>query len=236
MQDQLLRAARAVKRDLDRQFGPALQRCRRRGPPDLRPYCGFGAPGQVTVQGRVVRPYGLARGAATDPAWLTSCSVCSAGRSAVWTCRAAQAQATTNPDGFFELHFVLAGPLPQGWAEAEITLPGQLERDTVPMRVVGDAAFGIISDLDDTAVKTGVTRWWQMRDNVLLENARTRLPFAGAGQLYHALVGGSAGQANNPVFYVSSSPWKFYTLLWRFLKKGDVSLDPFFCATGVYGC
>lgn len=96
------------------------------------------------------------------------------------------------------------------------------------MRVVGDAAFGIISDLDDTVVKTGVTRWWQMLDTVLLENARTRLPFAGAGELYYALVDGPGGQNDNPVFSVSSSPWNFYSLLWRFLEMRDVPLGPFF--------
>lgn len=74
------------------------------------------------------------------------------------------------------------------------------------VQVVETADFGIISDLDDTVIRTGVTLWWQMPDTLLLENARTRLPFAGVGELYQALVRGPDGQGDNPVFYVSGSP------------------------------
>ncbi|MCB0044203.1 MAG: hypothetical protein KDD92_02105 [Caldilineaceae bacterium] len=41
----------------------------------------------------------------------------------------------------------------------------------------------------------------------LLNNAGTRLPFAGVAELYAALSVGYDGRRRTPIFYLSRSPW-----------------------------
>lgn len=121
---------RAVKGNLDDVFGPALQRWRRAGPPDLRPYCGFGTPLAVTVQGRVLRPYGLRRGASDDPSWLNLRRITLrllsrelSGVSVLGRLAGTEARAVTDEEGYFELHFTSVNPLSRAWHTAEVTLP-----------------------------------------------------------------------------------------------------------------
>ena len=71
----------------------------------------------------------------------------------------------------------------------------------------------MISDIDDTIVRTGATSLLMMLRVVLLSNAHTRLPFQGVAAFYGALARGASGQDSNPLFYVSSSPWNLYDVL-----------------------
>jgi phosphatidate phosphatase APP1 len=86
--------------------------------------------------------------------------------------------------------------------------------------------YGVISDLDDTVIRTDATRLITMLKRTLLENARTRLPFDGVAQFYNGLHSGSSGGALNPIFYVSSSPWNLYTVLTEFLEHHGIPLGP----------
>ena len=67
------------------------------------------------------------------------------------------------------------------------------------------AAFGVISDVDDTILETGVQRVGRMIRQTFTGSALTRTPFPGAAELYRDLADGI-----NPVFYVSSSPWNLH--------------------------
>ena len=89
-----------------------------------------------------------------------------------------------------------------------------------------DAEYGIISDIDDTIIKTGATNLLAMGKTVLLGTARTRLPFAGVSAFYKALQLGRNGKRNNPFFYVSSSPWNLYDLLIDFMDHNDIPGGP----------
>ena len=48
-------------------------------------------------------------------------------------------------------------------------------------------ASGVVSDLDDTVIQTGVRRVLHLLSATFLENARTRLPFPGVAAFYQAL-------------------------------------------------
>jgi len=61
---------------------------------------------------------------------------------------------------------------------------------------------------------------------VFLNNARTRLPFAGVSEFYQSLQLGRNGKRNNPFFYVSSSPWNLYDLLKDFLDLNQIPAGP----------
>jgi phosphatidate phosphatase APP1 len=90
------------------------------------------------------------------------------------------------------------------------------------------AHFGIISDIDDTVVKTDVANVLSMARLVLLTNAHTRLPFDGVAAFYRALHGGTDGRNVNPIFYVSSSPWNFYDLLDEVMAVHGIPAGPLF--------
>jgi phosphatidate phosphatase APP1 len=89
-----------------------------------------------------------------------------------------------------------------------------------------DAEYGIISDIDDTIIKTSATDLLAMSRITFLNNARTRLPFAGVAEFYKALQLGRNGKRNNPFFYVSSSPWNLYDLLKDFLDLNSIPAGP----------
>jgi phosphatidate phosphatase APP1 len=88
------------------------------------------------------------------------------------------------------------------------------------------ATYGVISDLDDTVLQSEVTNFLRAARIVLLENARTRLPFAGVAAFYRALEEGPSGQAGNPILYVSSSPWNLYDVIMDFLAIQGIPVGP----------
>ncbi len=105
------------------------------------------------------------------------------------------------------------------------------EQSTVVSRMltpVKSASFGIISDIDDTVLHTGITSLLTTARLTFLHNARTRKPLAGVGALYHALQTGMTPDSpeQNPIFYVSSSPWNLYDLLEDFLDLNDIPAGP----------
>jgi len=88
------------------------------------------------------------------------------------------------------------------------------------------AAYGVISDMDDTVLQSEVTNFLRAARMVLLENARTRLPFAGVAAFYRALEAGPAGAPRTPIFYVSSSPWNLYDVIAGFLEAERIPAGP----------
>ena len=85
-----------------------------------------------------------------------------------------------------------------------------------------DAAFGVISDIDDTIVHTNATSLLGMARSII-RNAASRLPFEGVADLYRAL-----HVERNPIFYVSSSPWNLYELLHDFMEINGIPHGPMF--------
>ena len=92
----------------------------------------------------------------------------------------------------------------------------------------GNSSFGIISDIDDTILKTGVVSKlkWRLIYNTLFKNAESRSPLEGASELYHKLHRGGSGNEANPIFYVSHSPWNLYRYLELFLQKNNFPKGP----------
>jgi phosphatidate phosphatase APP1 len=97
-----------------------------------------------------------------------------------------------------------------------------------------EADFGVITDIDDTLLNTGVTSIlkWKVIRNSLFVNAHRRIPLEGAPNLYKKLHLGIANKEKNPIFYLSNSPWNMYQYLQLFLDhnsfpKGPVLLRSF---------
>ncbi|QNN52675.1 phosphatase domain-containing protein [Nocardioides mesophilus] len=114
------------------------------------------------------------------------------------------------------------------WTCGTVELAGEYRGVTDPhrtpfeVRVTGpDARFGVVSDVDDTILETGVQRVARMIHQTFTGSALTRTPFPGVAELYRDLAG-----SGNPVFYVSSSPWNLHTFLTRFLQHRGFPMGP----------
>jgi len=142
---------------------------------------------------------------------------------------------TTDEEGYFVINLAPKNPLHLDdiWhhitvelLEAPISVPEGLQARAEILVPPPDAEYGIISDIDDTIIKTDATDLITMSGNVFLHNARTRLPFAGVAAFYKSLQLGRNGKRNNPFFYVSSSPWNLYDLLHDFLDINEIPAGP----------
>ncbi len=85
------------------------------------------------------------------------------------------------------------------------------------------AEFGVISDIDETIIHTGLDSFlrWKVIVNTFIKHNEKRVPIEGAQELCSKLYGGSTGYSENPFFYLSNSPWNLYDYLKAFLEKNN---------------
>ena len=139
------------------------------------------------------------------------------------------AETVTDSEGYFHVRVpTTPEALESPWTRGSVELRGDYRGTTGPrsapvdVRVPGAGArFGILSDVDDTILQTGVQRAGRMVLQTLTGSALTRTPFPGAAELYRDLAAGV-----NPVFYVSSSPWNLHSFLVEFLRHRGFPLGP----------
>jgi len=115
------------------------------------------------------------------------------------------------------------------WLEATATSgskPRQIVASHPVMITPSNATCGIISDLDDTVIHTGITSLLLAAKLTFLGNAKTRKPLDGVAKLYQALQRGHSDHPINPIFYISSSPWNLHDLLLDFLRLNEIPLGP----------
>lgn len=148
-----------------------------------------------------------------------------------------EVEVLSDADGYFRATVYPQAPLSAGWHDVAATLlsaprvSGPAASEATCSRVLvppADASFGIISDLDDTVIRSEVTKPLRATVTVLLSNATTRLPFQGVAEFYRALQAGPSGAGSNPLFYVSSGPWNLYDLITAFLEARDIPAGPLF--------
>ena len=218
---------------IDARFSAFIQPRRRRGDIIITPYVGWATPQRAELGGRVLLPRTLPAPKRGDPRWRNFVAVLRrllsrevGGVTVRGVLQGQTVSAVSDTDGFFTLIWETLAPSRDGWLEASLYIENRPRTTFAQIRVIDAPAFGIISDLDDTVLQSDVSSLPQMLGTVLTGNARTRLPFPGVSALYRALVRSPGG--NNPIFYVSSSPWNFFDLLWTFLKYRRLPLGPLF--------
>ncbi len=143
----------------------------------------------------------------------------------------AQFDALSDHEGYYTASFApTTSPGDDLWENAMVSLAdGSVATQQPVMQVLPQARFGIISDIDDTVLHSGITDWKTAAQLTFLHNARTRKPLQGVAKLYQALQAGpDAGPALNPIFYVSSSPWNLYDLLEDFMELNAIPPGPIF--------
>ncbi|CAN5595673.1 App1 family protein [soil metagenome] len=213
----------------------------------IEAYLGHGTPDVLYVKGRVREDNGIREAAPEDSrlrnlrsTWRRVTRREARGVRVRASFQGIELETLSNRAGFFDFEIEPPGPLPAGrvWHEVELSLvdpprqpPGGVRATARVLVPPASADFGIISDIDDTVVRTDVTNWLRMLRIVLLTNAHTRLPFDHVDTLYRALQLGPRGTSYNPIFYVSSSPWSFYDLLEHFFRAHDIPAGPIFLKT-----
>jgi len=90
------------------------------------------------------------------------------------------------------------------------------------------AKFGVISDIDDTILHTGVVSLlkWQVIINTIFKRATKRSALEGVSNFYNQLHHGVNKNEANPMFYVSHSPWNLYRYLELFLQTNNFPKGP----------
>ena len=134
-----------------------------------------------------------------------------------------EARDETDREGFFEIELAPSNPVSPGWHEVSLEILGSMAGgagvEAAAEVLVPDpgAEFAVISDLDDTVIRTYANRTWTKVRTIFARDAASRSMMAGAAPLYQAMAGGPGGGAENPFFYVSRSGWGLYDLFVDFL-------------------
>jgi phosphatidate phosphatase APP1 len=205
-------------------------------------YRSYGTLNRLYVKGRVLKDKGIRKSTDKDNVWNNLLSMYKRfesdevpGASLRVTFQEKTFNTRTDHEGYFVINLFTEVPITwlDMWHEVDIEIvdapydfvPG-IKATSHVLVPPADAEYGIISDIDDTIVKTTATNLLAMSRNTFLNNAHSRLPFAGVSEFYKSLQLGRNGKRNNPFFYVSSSPWNLYDLLIDFLDLNDIPEGP----------
>jgi len=208
------------------------------------PYLGYGTAEKFLLRGRVLKDKGAIASSGEDSRWENLQNMYRrfatdeiSGARVRARFQNVESEVTTDEEGYFILELETAEAEKSDAILQEIKLEliepthedGQMACVTGKVLVPpASAKFGVISDLDDTVIVTNVTNRLKMFLTVALLNEHTRLPFKGVAAFYQALQNGATGAENNPVFYVSSSPWNLYPPLTEFLRIHNIPLGTLF--------
>jgi phosphatidate phosphatase APP1 len=200
-------------------------------------YDGFWANGRMLVQGRALRDDKIAAAAPTDTRW----------HNLIATLRRADAdpmphatvrvrvgtssqEFVADDEGFFGGWMPAENPerSDDEWvlARAELAEDPAVHSVGRALAPVARPELLVISDIDDTVLQSKVTNLLLAVQTIAFGNARTRLPFPGVAAFYQALRRGPGGEATNPLFYVSSSPWNLYDVIKQFLEIQEIPPGP----------
>lgn len=215
------------------------------GPDPIKivPYRGFGTARRMYVHGRVLEDQGISPATESDTVWDNIVNMYKRIESdevpfarLLVRFQGAEQEVVADEEGMFSVWVEPTAPLSTAslWQHVELELvEPQSPKQEGPVRATADvlvppegARLAVISDIDDTVLRSDAVNLLRMARNVLLGNARTRLPFAGVAAFYRALFGGPDGASMNPLFYVSSSPWNLYDLLSQFFHLHHIPVGP----------
>lgn len=111
---------------------------------------------------------------------------------------------------------VLAATLSPGWHPITLRSPVAAPAQGRILVVAPEAAFGIVSDIDDTVMVTLLPRPLLALWNTLVVSERARTPTPGMAVLYDRIL---AAHPQAPVVYLSTGPWNVAPALARFLAR-----------------
>lgn len=158
---------------------------------------------------------------------------------------------TSDDDGYFRFEIDLEGdwpyPAQTAWEIVRLGWDNADGHQTVTGHVLvpgADAEIGVISDIDDTIMETGITGGWHnvVRNwkRIFAQMPHERILVEGADVFYGAIGGGIAVASSDqptgsfipathrPFFYISSSPWNLFSYLVAFQRSREMPLGALF--------
>ena len=192
----------------------------KRTPAVIEPYMGYTTPEGTVLRGRVLsrnRPLWKER---TSSRWRNFKAMVGLFRTSevAYAEVSALGQTTTCDDeGYFR--FLLTGQHRQVEVKS-----GKARAICTAQLPDPEARFVIISDIDDTLIKTGADQLLTNLWTSMTGNAATRLAFDDAIALMASLREGE----RNPAFLVSSSPWNLYGFLRHIFDRFELPHAPMF--------
>ena len=141
----------------------------------------------------------------------------------------------TDRHGFVPLTLRVRDLTP-GWHEVKVsTVPHRddiVEAKSVSGRVFKPhpkAPFAVISDLDDTVIRSGLTEGMTAVRRTLLGDQHTRRAIPGVSSWYRGISRkGQVDGVEPGFFYVSTGSWSFYEMLVQFLQLRGFPRGPLF--------
>jgi phosphatidate phosphatase APP1 len=212
-------------------------------PLQITPYRGFGNLESVYLTGRVLEAKDVGSPKEDAPWWKNARAMVNRfnsdeapGVRLRGEFQGQTQETVTDEEGYFSLEFPIREPLPAErlWHTVELRLVENEANhghetpaaEGLAMVPSPKSRFGVVSDIDDTVMRSSATHFWRMAKLTFLNNARTRKPFEGVAAFYRALHAGVEGEHANPFYYVSSSPWNLYDLIEDFLDLNGIPLGP----------
>jgi len=201
-------------------------RRKRRAPQEIEPYAGFATPDHLIVQGRVHDRYtraepDLGQGRLANVMQMLAMFRTEEVAGAIVS--AGGVRVPSDEEGYFTLKLPRGGET--GWRDVEVTLEANGSTTLCPVLVPDDTgADMIISDIDDTVMRTGAYSLVRNLWTTFTGNALSREVFADAAVLLERL----SGDGRRPVYYVSSSPWNIYYFLVAVFERASVVKGPMF--------
>lgn len=203
----------------------------------IMPYVGYGNPNHVRVRGRVLENHHLDEAQDDDNAFRNLRNIIRRFNSHELphaelriSFEGQEQIVVTNDEGFFYAEFNLEKALDKTQYTAQFHYnDGQREAYAENKIIIApaNAQFAVVSDMDDTVIRSNVPNRIKLVANTLFKNARTRLPFPGVAEFYRALQQGTQDTLN-PIYYVSNSPYNLYDLLHDFFDVRNIPQGPIF--------
>ncbi|MBP1183272.1 App1 family protein [Methylobacterium sp. PvR107] len=140
------------------------------------------------------------------------------------------ARVETDRDGYFRVHLHPSG-LPTGagaWHGVSLVLEADppIPAEGAVFIPPSGCRYVVVSDIDDTVMRTGVANKLKMLWRLFVEDAESRVAFPGVVALYRALHAGAGGSEGNPMLYVSRAPWGLYEMLSEFFQRHGIPAGP----------
>jgi len=138
------------------------------------------------------------------------------------TVRGAVHTARTDRSGMLDVRVPNPG-LPPSWQDVVVEAPGSDPTVVRVLVVPADVDFGIVSDIDDTVIRTYLPRPLIAAYNTFVLQEQARSPVPGMASFYDALLLDHQGA---PTVYVSTGAWNAAGTLTRFLTRNAFPAGP----------
>jgi phosphatidate phosphatase APP1 len=209
----LVRRGDAVLREL------ASRLARRAGwTPAVLAHPGYGSGGRVRVLGRVLlAPAGThPEDRRAVPGWQRFLTLESPGAEVVVEVAGQRTVVRSDDDGLIDVTLALPEGLPDAGALPVRLRAGDRESVAVVHLASPDAARGVVCDIDDTVLVTGIATPLRAAWRTFVQPMTRRQAVPGMVRLLREL---TSGAPHVPVVYVSNGPWNLAGPLGRFLER-----------------